>query len=129
MTWWKTRRPEIQEALETEEYGHMPGGRLATRYTPRYRLDLIDRKALKGKAVRKQITITFNGIEDSPKLHLLLYVPVKALGGAPAILGLNFNGNQTIDDDPGIQLPEVWVADPSRKSRTQAGSCYRRHPR
>jgi alpha-N-arabinofuranosidase len=117
MTWWKSRRPEILEALETEEYGHMPGGRMATRYTPRYHLDLIDRKALSGKAVRKQITISFNGIEDPPKLHLLLYVPVKALGGAPAVLGLNFNGNQTIDADPGIQLPEIWTVDPNDKSK------------
>jgi len=117
MTWWKSRRPEILEALENEEYGHMPGGRMATRYTPKYHLDLIDRKALGGKAVRKQITISFNGLEDPPKLHLLLYVPTKALGGAAAVLGLNFNGNQTIDADPGIQLPEVWEQDPADKTK------------
>lgn len=119
--WWKTRRPEILEALETQEYGRMPGGRMATRYTPKYRLDLIDRKALGGKAVRKQVTISFAGLDDSPEIHLLLYVPTQALGGAPAILGLNFGGNQTVDADPGIQLPEIWTVDPAAPKPTHPG--------
>lgn len=120
-TWWKSRRPEILELLETQEYGKMPGGRMATRFTPKYRLDLIDRKALGGKAVRKQVTISFNGLENPPQLHLLLYIPANALGGAPAVLGLNFAGNQTVDADPGIQLPETWVVDPAAPKGAKPG--------
>ncbi len=112
-TWWKQRRPEIMELLETNEYGHMPGGKIANKIAPKFRLDLIDRKALGGKAIRKQVTITFTGVKDSPKLHLLLYVPNNSSGSVPAFLALNFNGNHTVDADPGITLPEVWVRDPA----------------
>jgi hypothetical protein len=114
-SWWKVRRPEILELLETQEYGRMPGGKLAAKVTPKFRLDLIDRKALGGKAIRKQVTISFPGVKDSPKLHLLLYVPAR-YGAVPVVLGLNFNGNQTIDPDPGIDLSEIWVPDPASKS-------------
>lgn len=112
-TWWKARRPEVLELLETQEYGRMPGGKQAAKVTAKYRLDLIDRKALNGKAIRKQVTISFPGVKDSPKLHLLLYVPGKLIGTVPVVLGLNFNGNQTVDPDPGIDLPEIWVPDPN----------------
>ena len=120
-TWWKVRRPEILELLETQEYGRPPGGKILGRVMPRFRLDLIDRKALGGKAIRKQVTISFTGVADSPKLHLLLYVPVKSLGGAPTVLGLNFNGNQTVDADPGIELPETWVVDPAAPKPSHPG--------
>ena len=111
--WWKERRPEITELLESQEYGRMPNGKLAAKIAPKFRLDLIDRKALGGKAVRKQVSITFPAVKNSPKLHLLLYIPQKAEGAVPAVLGLNFDGNQTVDADPGIDLPEVWVRDPA----------------
>src|SRR6202011_5530848 len=48
-TWWKSRRPEILELLETQEYGRMPGGKVAAKVSAKFRLDLIDRKALGGK--------------------------------------------------------------------------------
>jgi hypothetical protein len=112
-TWWKLRRPEILQLLETQEYGRVPTNKLAAKVSPKFRLDLIDRKALGGKAVRKQVTISFPGIKGSPQLHVLLYIPGNLPGPAPAILGLNFNGNQTIDADPGINLPDIWVPDPA----------------
>jgi alpha-N-arabinofuranosidase len=112
-TWWKLRRPEILQLLETQEYGRVPSNKIAAKIVPKFRLDLIDRKALGGKAIRKQVTITFPGMKDSPRLHLLLYLPNNLPGPAPAILGLNFNGNQTIDADTGINLPDIWVPDPA----------------
>jgi alpha-N-arabinofuranosidase len=109
--WWKVRRPEILDSFESEEYGRPPSGKVAAQIVPHFRLDSIDRKALGGKAVRKQITISFAGVRNGPKLHLLLYVPLKGSGPVPAFLGLNFSGNHTVDADPGIDLPEVWVKD------------------
>ena len=105
--------PRLSNCSKPRNTAACPAARLAAKITPKFHLDLIDRKALGGKAVRKQITISFNGIEDSPKIHLLLYVPAKTQGNAPAILGLNFNGNQTVDADPGIELPEIWIGDPA----------------
>jgi alpha-N-arabinofuranosidase len=107
--WWKYRRPEIVELLESQQYGRFPNGKAANKIVAKFRLDSLDRKALGGKAIRKQVTISFPAVKDSPKLHLLLYVPAKTMGPVPAILGLNFNGNQTVDADPGIYLPDVWT--------------------
>jgi alpha-N-arabinofuranosidase len=115
-SWWKSRRPEILELLEENEYGRMPAGKAAAKVSAKFRLDMIDRRALGGKAIRKQVTISFPGVKDSPKLHLLLYVPSKLMGSVPVVLGLNFDGNQTVNADPGIDLPEVWVRDPASKS-------------
>ena len=81
-SWWRDRRPEILELLETQEYGRMPGGKAAGKVSAKFRLDLIDRKALAGKAIRKQVTISFPNVKDSPKLHLLLYVPAKTSGAS-----------------------------------------------
>jgi alpha-L-arabinofuranosidase len=114
-TWWKERRPEIVELLETQQYGRFPNGKAVAKVQAKYRVELVDRKALGGKAVRKQVTISFPAVKDSPKLHLLLYVPAKTMGPVPVVLGLNFNGNQTVDADPGIYLPEIWVPDPANK--------------
>ena len=107
--WWKVRRPEILNVFEEQMYGNPPSGKLASQIVPHFRLDLIDRNALGGKAVRKQITITFSGVKNGPKLHLLMYVPAKGSGPVPVFLGLNFNGYHTIDPDPGITLGDIWV--------------------
>jgi hypothetical protein len=93
----------------------MPSGKNAAKITARYHLDSISRIALGGKAIRKQITISFPAAKDSPKLHLLIYVPSKIVGSVPTFLGLNFNGNHTVNADPGIDLPEVWAPDPAKK--------------
>ena len=87
----------------------------------------VDKKALGGAAVRKQITITFAGHESGPKIHVLLYLPANATGPSPVFLGLNFGGQPDSACRPGIALHEVWTRDKVRKqaaedSRGQAAS-------
>jgi len=88
-------------------YGKTPAGHTETRATQ----PLIDAKALKGKAVRKQVTIFFTDRNDGPRMNLLLYLPPGA-GKVPVFLGLNANGNQSVSADPGIEMNEVWSVDP-----------------
>jgi hypothetical protein len=107
--WNAKRRPEILGAFAEHVYGHTPSEKLRLQF----HVDSVDRSALSGEAIRKQITITFSGHEDGPRIHLLVYQPAHAKRPLPAILGLNFEGNQTVDSDPGIALHEVWVADPA----------------
>lgn len=102
------RRPELLRDFEENVYGR----------TPRIKLQMtmsvtsVDRHALNGLAVRKQITIVVTSPPNSRQLHLLLYLPAAARRPVPVFVGLNFDGNQSVSSDPGIDLNEVWVPDP-----------------
>ena len=69
----------------------------------------VDRKALDGTAVRKQVTVFFTGAADGPRMDLLMYLPAGARAPVPAFLGLNFNGNHAVTADPGVTLSTRWM--------------------
>jgi hypothetical protein len=101
---WERRRQEILELFATNMYGHSPR---APRH-PSFEVFDIDKAALGGKAIRKQVTIYFSGKKDGPREDLLLYIPAGARTPIPVILTLNFSGNQSVINDPGIKLSTLW---------------------
>lgn len=103
--WWNVRRPEILSLFENEVYGKSP----AAPKNMRFELKSQNNHALNGKAIRKEVTIYFTGKEEGPQMDLLIYVPAKATKPVPVFMGLNFYGNHTIDDDPGITLSTQWM--------------------
>jgi hypothetical protein len=111
-TWNKRRRPEILQLFQTNVYGRGP----ARPQRMTFEMSSIERQALGGKAVRKQVTIYFSGKKDGPKADLLIYLPSGKPKPVPVFLGLNFSGNQVVHSDPGIRLGEVWVRDQERKT-------------
>jgi hypothetical protein len=104
-TWEKKRRPEILRFFETQVYGRTPGGRPKEMT---FELTSVDRKALGGQAVRKEVSVYFTGKKDGPRMHLLIYLPAGAKQPVPVFLVPNFGGNHTVHTDPGITLPELW---------------------
>ena len=102
--WWEQRRPELVKLFEEHVYGRAPGRPEGMRFEVRS----IDRQALDGRAVRKQVAIHIPGKKDGP-LELLIYLPSKASKPVPAFLGLNFGGNHSIHDDPQILLSTRWM--------------------
>lgn len=98
--WTNVRRPEIFRLLETQMFGRVPPK--PQKLT--FELTSIDANALGGKATRKQIDIRTAG----RTFRLLLYVPNAPRKPVPVFLGLNFNGNHTVDADPGIAPALVW---------------------
>jgi hypothetical protein len=101
------RRPEILSLFAQQVFGVTPSAKLPSR------VQIVSTEpALGGLAVRKQITIFF-GIRDQLKVHLLLYLPAHTARPAGVFVGLNFDGNQTVDPDPGILLSPVWLRDPA----------------
>ena len=104
-TWTAKRRPEILALFENNMQGHSPARLKETAFE----LTSIDTKALGGKAIRKEVTVLFNGKKDGPRMSLLLYLPANAKGKVPVFLGPNFQGNHTVHNDPGIRLGEVWI--------------------
>jgi hypothetical protein len=110
--WTKQRRPEILHLFETHVYGCTPVAKAHTRVT----VLSVDKHALGGKAIRKQIQIRFSAEKDGPKMDLLLYVPAGARGRMPVFVSPNFPGNHSVDKDPGIRLKEVWMREPPNQS-------------
>jgi hypothetical protein len=107
--WRAKRRPELLEIFAREVYGRTPGGRPAAMH---WAVTSVDRAALGGKAVRKEMTVWFTEKKDGPKMHLLIYQPPGAVGAHapwPAFIGYNYFGNQCVSADPGIALSTAWM--------------------
>lgn len=107
--WRGKRREQLLEIFSREVYGRTPGGRPPGMH---WAVASIDRRALGGKAVRKEITVWFTAKTDGPKMHLLIYQPPGAAGSHapwPAFLGLNYYGNSSVNADPGIAASDAWM--------------------
>ncbi len=104
---WRQRRSEILRMFETHVYGRTP--------KPKTRISFVetsrDAKALNGAATRKEVSVFLNGKKDGPKMSVLFYIPNNRQQPAPVFIGLNFNGNQSVSNDPGIALATSWLRD------------------
>jgi len=105
--WRDGRRPELLRLFAAQVYGRTPSRQVPVST----RVDEAGAEALDGRALRKQVTLTFGEGPGAPSLHLLLYLPARAAGPVPVFLGLNFEGNHAVHADPGIILSTAWVAD------------------
>lgn len=98
--WENERRPELLELFTTQEYGRAPGKPAQMDF------ELLESgSAFDGLAVRKQVRVRY-GTRKNDYLTLLLYAPADARGPVPAFLGINFNGNIAVADDPEILMPD-----------------------
>ena len=106
-TWQQRRRPEILQRFQQHVYGKSPG----RPEKMRFRLTSVAEDALEGKATRKQVAVDFAGEKEGPKMDILIYLPNAAKKPVPLFVGLNFAGNHSIHDDPGITLSRSWMRD------------------
>lgn len=102
--WTAERRPEILKLYQEHVHGRTPAG------LPPLSFAVVeeDRAALGGTAHRKQVEIKVGDKPGAPVIHLLLYTPAAAKKPVPAFIGLHFNGNWAIVDDPGVRLYDTW---------------------
>ena len=91
-TWQTKRRTEILELFRTHVYGRSPDRPRQMKFT----VTSLDRQALGGTATRKEVSVCFTAKPDGPKMDLLIYLPNAARKPVPAFLGMNFEGNHTI---------------------------------
>jgi hypothetical protein len=106
---WRTqRRPELLDLFAEHVYGRSP----PRPETIPFQIVSTHDDALGGKATMKQVDVGFLGETDKagPRMSVLLFVP-KTGRPAPAFLGLNFNGNHAVHDDPRIALNPGWFRD------------------
>jgi hypothetical protein len=115
--WKETRRAEIVRLFEQQMFGRSP----AKPVQQTFELVEMDRSALSGTAVRKQVLVSYAGPKGKSSLELLLYLPKNAKGKVPVFLGMNFDGNQCVSADPGIHETKQWV-----RSKVGRGGCASR---
>jgi hypothetical protein len=114
-TWTEKRRPEILSLFESQMYGKAPGRPAGLSF----KVAQVVKDAVGGKATRKYVTVFFSDKPDGPRMELLVYVPNAAKGPHPAFLGLNFDGNHTVDPDRALD---------ARNSKKARGSSASRWP-
>ena len=102
---WEKKRSHILEIYREDVFGRSPArpAKLA------WEVGSVDRQALGGKAVRKIVTIYFDGKSAAPRARMLMYLPAAAKGPVPVVLGLSFAPVQSVANDPGVPLGDEWV--------------------
>jgi hypothetical protein len=105
-TWKSQRRPEILELFRKFVYGRSPIEKPANML---FEVFDLNREAIGGFAIRKQVAVYFTGKKSGPKMDILVYLPKKAEKPVPIFVLLNFGGNHTIHSDPSIRLSEIWM--------------------
>jgi len=111
--WIDVRRPEILRLFQTHVFGRLPNLDVTLRIRSHERSTVLE-----GLAIREQQTIYLRDDDAGPSIDVLIYTPAVAAGPVPAILGLNFRGNHTVDADPAIRLPNSWVPADKRSKAT-----------
>ena len=111
--WNQTRRPELVKLFEEHVYGRGPAACEISHKVVSTKND-----AVNGKAIRREVDVFFGKTPDAHSMRLLIYTP-KTDKPVAAILGLNFQGNHTIDADSTISITDSWVRDRGNDSSTK----------
>ncbi|MEM9645808.1 MAG: acetylxylan esterase [Planctomycetota bacterium] len=113
--WQDVRRPEILRLFEEHVYGVSPEAVAIESNTVSTKPD-----AIGGKAIRREVDVVIGQGDASVTMGLLIYTPASATGPVPCFIGLNFQGNHTIESDSSLRIPTSWMRD--RKNETTDGN-------
>jgi hypothetical protein len=102
--WAEVRRPELFKLFQQHVYGEAPEP-----CQIRHAVVSTKNDAVGGKAIRRELDVFFGLDAGAPSMRLLIYTPKSASKPTAAFLGLNFQGNHTIESDPAISVTESWV--------------------
>jgi cyclophilin family peptidyl-prolyl cis-trans isomerase/type 1 glutamine amidotransferase len=120
--WSGKRRPELKRLFQHYMYGQLP----AT-VKVEAKIEHEDSKALGGKAILREISLTLTP-DPAPKIRVLLVIPAERKGRVPVFVGMNFTGNHTLLDDPAIHIPTSWIyAGPGVKNNRATESGRGKH--
>ena len=117
--WITKRAPELRALFEHYMYGARPQPRAVSGKIIRE-----DKTALGGKATLREVLVDC-GL--AAPVHLIVVIPNQRTKPAACFLGMNFNGNYQLLDDPEIMLLKGWTreslpgAEPNRAAEAGRG--------
>lgn len=119
-TWESVQRPRLLHIFEREIYGLAPP---LPNVAPQVS-SIKEGDALDGHAVCKQITVDLLERNSGRQMTIALYLPKEASTPVDIFLGLNFNGNHSIEADDQIEISQRWLEqnDPSDLKRGSSAS-------
>ena len=105
--WFQQRRPELKALFEHYMYGTMP----PVPAHLNFKVERVNNDFLDGKAMEKEVTISFDADTNAPRIHLLLVIPRRGDHHAfPVFFGLNSCGNHTLVADTNVALSTAWMS-------------------
>lgn len=118
--WKRTRRPEIERLLVTNQYGSSPGEE-ALVTTTRHATSERAAPAMNGLALRTQSSVTLVTELGEHTIDVVLYSPANATGPSPTVLMVNFNPSVLITGDDAVKETDAWTQEgkriPGREAR------------
>ena len=107
--WFDERRPELLAIFASQVYGRA-SRTLAVAITSRR----VEPRALRGLATLHEIEVRVasplpEAQRSALSFDVALWLPNQVVSAAPAFIGLNFVGNQSVSRDPSIRLARGWV--------------------
>ena len=96
---WSRRKEEILDLFQREMYGEMPPS------LPVFLKTVEEGPALDGAALRKQVRMTFREDGSGPHIDWMLLYPSQATGPVPAVIMLNYYGNDQVLDYKRFPVP------------------------
>ncbi|MHA1792830.1 MAG: glucuronyl esterase domain-containing protein [Promethearchaeota archaeon] len=118
--WESSRRKEILTLFREHVYGKAPKEKMNGRG---FTIQDEDYANLDGLATKKEVSIPLVSTQDSPLMHLVVYIPnayIKQNEAAPLFLGLNFRGNHSISKRKDIIIPDSytrWSNEPEKERK------------
>lgn len=103
--WIQKRRPEILKMFENHVYGQSP----EKPETIEYKVLSVNKNALNGQTIQKQVEVYLIDKEHKQKMDVLIYLPKNHKKPVPLFLGLNFYGNHTTTNESDVLLTRGWV--------------------
>ncbi len=112
--WLEKRAPELRALFSHYMYGARPQNPQGVEG----KLIREDKAALGGKATLREVLV---GCGLDAPVHLLVLIPNKRAEKVACFLGMNFNGNYRLLDDPLVQMPAGWVGGAAPNRAAEAG--------
>jgi len=104
--WESYQRPRLLNIFENEIYGQAPPLPQSIASATLLAEDTV----FDGLAIRKQLSVPLLDQKSSPTMTIMLYLPTDVIQPVDIFLGLNFNGNHSIETDERILISQGWSA-------------------